>query len=1040
MLLKRRGPLPVLALALALVGVSEGVAAAQTPREVALKYAVDNAQAFGVTPADVANLTVTYEYRSAHNGVTHVNVRQVHEDLEVFEGNATINVASGNRVIFAGGNLVRLPPSTASSAQLDAVDAVEAAADKLDLGSPAGLRVLRSKSARDTVLSTGGISAEPIPAKLGYSATKAGLRLAWMVTIDDAEDGHLWEVTVDAASGALLRKDDWSSHAKTPNPVNDGSSYRVFEFPKQDPNDGERTLVTNPADAFASPFGWHDTNGVTGPEFTTTQGNNAHAYSDRDNNNQPDPNSEAQGGPTLKFDFIADYFSDQPQSYTDATVTNLFYWCNMVHDLTYQYGFNEIAGNFQVSNYGRGGAGGDDVRCEAQDGSGTNNANFSTPAADGGRPRMQMFLWPGLQFGMPSALTVDAPSTAAGTYGGNYARFTPAPTAAGLNGQIVLVNDGTAPVTDGCQPFTVPAGAIALTDNSATTATCSPYIRTVNAEAGGAKALVIAHNTTADPPILNGSMSPASTIPTIAISQAAGNAIKAGLPAAGSVHRNRDRPVMRDAAFRAETIFHEYGHGVSLRLTGGPTVNCLNGDEQAGEGWSDFLAIVNLMNPAIDDPEGPRGYGQWALYADSRIGPGFRPRPYSRTMELQPFTYDSIKDDGWLDGSSLALPHGLGHGWASILWDMSWDLVDKHGFNPDVYGAWNTGGNNRALQYVIDGLKMQGCGPGLVVARNAILAAQKELTNGADTCTVWASFARRGLGYSAVQGTTDRDDGQEAFDTHPDCKRGVEGVAPGPAITTVVSGTPVPLRFKADDGYRGLDIATKNNPYTRQVDCQTLKTVTPGQEDITPRPFPVKAVTRGGAPLSVDAEGVYTYPWQTTTAWGDSCREFVLTTKTGVQHRAYFKFLAATHVDGTVGGSVPATLSVSLGGPATFAPFVPGVAREYDASMTANVISSAGSATLSISDPSSTATGRLVNGTFSLPSPLRARATSAAGVGGALANVGGSASPTTLLTYASPISNDAATVAFRQAIGANDALRTGTYSKTLTLTLSTTEP
>ena len=174
MLLKRRGPLPVLALALALVGVSEGVAAAQTPREVALKYAVDNAQAFGVTPADVANLTVTYEYRSAHNGVTHVNVRQVHEDLEVFEGNATINVASGNRVIFAGGNLVRLPPSTASSAQLDAVDAVEAAADKLDLdsaGGPARAALQESRATRS--LSTGGISAEPIPAKLGYSATKA---------------------------------------------------------------------------------------------------------------------------------------------------------------------------------------------------------------------------------------------------------------------------------------------------------------------------------------------------------------------------------------------------------------------------------------------------------------------------------------------------------------------------------------------------------------------------------------------------------------------------------------------------------------------------------------------------------------------------------------------------------------------------------------------------------------------------------------------------------------------------------------------------
>ena len=121
---------------------------------------------------------------------------------------------------------------------------------------------------------------------------------------------------------------------------------------------------------------------------------------------------------------------------------------------------------------------------------------------------------------------------------------------------------------------------------------------------------------------------------------------------------------MRDADFRSETIFHEYGHGVSNRLTGGPTINCLTGNEQAGEGWSDFLAIVFLMNPAIDDPEGPRGYGQWALFADSRVGPGFRPRPYSRNMALQPFTYDSIKTGGWLDATSLVLPHGLGHGWA----------------------------------------------------------------------------------------------------------------------------------------------------------------------------------------------------------------------------------------------------------------------------------------------------------------------------------------------------------------------------------------
>jgi hypothetical protein len=147
-----------------------------------------------------------------------------------------------------------------------------------------------------------------------------------------------------------------------------------------------------------------------------------------------------------------------------------------------------------------------------------------------------------------------------------------------------------------------------------------------------------------------------------------------------------------------------------------------------------------------------------------------------------------------------------------------------------------------------------------------------------------------------------------------------------------------------------------------------------------------------------------------------------------------------THVEAAPGGTVPATLSLTLGAPATFAPFTPGVTRDYDASTTANVISTAGSANLSIADPSSTATGHLVNGAFSLPSALQASATSTGGTGAALANVGGSASPTSLLDYSAPVSNDSVTLNFRQRIGASDALRTGTYSKILTLTLSTTEP
>jgi hypothetical protein len=149
---------------------------------------------------------------------------------------------------------------------------------------------------------------------------------------------------------------------------------------------------------------------------------------------------------------------------------------------------------------------------------------------------------------------------------------------------------------------------------------------------------------------------------------------------------------------------------------------------------------------------------------------------------------------------------------------------------------------------------------------------------------------------------------------------------------------------------------------------------------------------------------------------------------------------AWTSADTTVGGDVPAQLALSLGPAASFGAFAPGVSGDYNATTTANVVSTAGSAALTVADPSATATGHLVNGAFSLASALQASATSAGGTGSALADVGGSASPTRLLTYAAPISNDGVSVAFRQHIGANDPLRTGSYAKTLTFTLSTTAP
>ena len=137
---------------------------------------------------------------------------------------------------------------------------------------------------------------------------------------------------------------------------------------------------------------------------------------------------------------------------------------------------------------------------------------------------------------------------------------------------------------------------------------------------------------------------------------------------------------------------------------------------------------------------------------------------------------------------------------------------------------------------------------------------------------------------------------------------------------------------------------------------------------------------------------------------------------------------------------MPATLSLTLGAPASFGAFTAGLGKTYEATTPAKVTSSAGNALLSVADPSSTATGYLVNGAFALAQPLQARARNAANTGTAYNNVGSAASPLNLLEYSGPISNDDVTLGFSQRINANDPLRTGTYSKTLTFTLSTTQP
>jgi extracellular elastinolytic metalloproteinase len=778
--------------------------AGSAPAEPGTSAAVDTAFAYvdqnlaslgGLSAADASDLAVSSSYRDAHNGVTHVYLQQRYKGITVTDALATVNIGANGQVIYAGSSLRSgLAAAAEGSVETGAAAATEAAADELGL-------------------SNAEIAGTSAP-KLAYHPLADGtLRLAWSVTIAETSGDHVWETAVDAETGELIVAEDTviyedepeepddpagpadkdplnaaqqgpglhpkPKESKSPNRVHDGSSYRVYAIPTESPYDGPRKVVKEPADALASPFGWHDVDGIAGADFTITKGNNAEAYTDFvPPGNTIDPGSQPDGGAGLDFDFQID-LTKNVSEYRPAAVVNLFYWCNIMHDVLYQYGFNEVSGNYQVNNYGRGGIGGDDVRCEAQDGSGTNNANFSS-GLEGTRGRMQMFIW---TYGRPNTVRVDAPNPAAGDYEASTASFGP-PLVIGSStaGAFELGHDGVGTDTDGCSPLVgFTAGKIALLDRSST-ALCNFPTRVKNAQNAGAIAAVLVNNVSGNPANLTGTDS-TITIPSTMIGINPGTALKANLPASGSLFRDPVRGVTRDGDLDAGIILHEYGHGVSNRLTGGPlkTSGCLGGQEQMGEGWSDWQS-VSLLGLKNDTGPGRRGVGGYALWQSGRHDTGIRPTAYSTNRLINPSTYDTIK--------TAAVPHGVGYVWNTMLWELYWNLVDEYGFDKNVYHPWWHGGNNLAIQLVTDGMKFQPCNPGFVNGRDAILAADVALTGGENQCLIWRGFAKRGLGFNASQGTSaSRSDGVQAFNTHPDC----------PALP-VASVDPTSLSLTAESG------------------------------------------------------------------------------------------------------------------------------------------------------------------------------------------------------------------------------------------------
>ncbi|KAJ3373367.1 Fungalysin/Thermolysin Extracellular metalloproteinase 5 [Allomyces arbusculus] len=548
------------------------------------------------------------------SGVTAVYVRQLVNGLEVVNADVNINIKNGQIVAIGDSfyrgarpsqpDLIALSDAESTSGKLPA-DAFKALASFVGAPTPTTVNVMvpaptTTGNASDRLsapvfMITSEIAERPVPVHYNYVQNGNNLKLVYSLQLK--QPLHWYHGHVNVQTGEVEAVNDWASAAW----------YPVIPVGEQSPDKGPVVVVDSAAVvlANASPKGWHyDT-----AQRTTTQGNNVKS---RSNTEDPAKDVPPDGGANLDFTKYAPVFaSANPNDYAAGSAVELFYLMNIAHDLTYQYGFNEASGNFQVDNGDKGGLGNDAIFAVAQDAESLNTAVFFTPV-DGNSPELFMGLY-----------TLTTPK--------------------------------------------------------------------------------------------------------------------------------------RDSVFDLVIPHHEFFHGVSNRLTGGPVnPNCLASREAAGlgEGWSDMFALaVNVLDKQTVTRNTAAPIAPYIAGTPS----GLRTFPYTSDMQMNPSTYSLLGTEQYQQ------VHKIGEVWASMLWEVYWNLVDTYGCGP-IEQANLAHGNALWLQLIMDGLKIQTCNPNFVSARDAILTAEVVRTNGAINCLIWRGFAKRGLGTAAVPGVF-----VDSFTVPPQC-------------------------------------------------------------------------------------------------------------------------------------------------------------------------------------------------------------------------------------------------------------------------------
>jgi hypothetical protein len=735
-------------------GVAARAAARGTPEQAARGHLKSLAALYRLEARDADEAPLRFVHDTGRGGVV-VALRQSVDGIPVFRDEVRVLMDRNLELVAVAGAI----PSRGTAPRSER---------RAWIVSPEQARNLALSDLAPASEAPGGpVPTQPVRVEKRWFRIGDALQPAYYVELE--ADQEAMSYVVSATDGAVLYRHNLVADA--------AFTYRVWadNTPLQAPMDGPQGNAPTPhptglPDFYVAPWVASSLHTLqNGPistndpwlaaGATTTQGNNVDAYADL---GSPDGFTGADLRPSTTSPGTFDRTYDPtlpPSSSTNqrlASVTQLFYLTNWLHDWYYDSGFDEQSGNAQLNNYGRGGLQNDRMRAEDQDYSGTNNANMNTPS-DGASPRMQMYVWNSNPAGK---VTILGPASVAGVKSTNNALF--GPSTFDVTGEVVVAVDGTAPTSDACSPLTnAVAGKIVLIDRGL----CTYPEKVLAAQNAGAIGVIVAHDVAGQAaPQMTGTPSGTVTIAALSVTKDTGDALKAAIAGGTVTARLQFGPqTSRDSGLDGQVVAHEWGHYISNRLIG--DANGLTTQQSAGmgEGWGDFHALLLTVKP--EDALLPVNPGYAGAYPvggyslNQNVGAsnayyfGVRRYPYSTDFNKNPLTFRHVQNGVPLpvgppvafgqDGANNASVHATGTVWCTMLWECYAELLRA------TSRLTFEQARDRMKDYIVAAYKMTPNAPTILEARDALLAVA--LANDPlDFTAFWQAFARRGAGVGAI--------------------------------------------------------------------------------------------------------------------------------------------------------------------------------------------------------------------------------------------------------------------------------------------------